>query len=315
MKPSPSALRDYLLQPQESVLPLLAEQVFGRRAPLAVEVGFGGGEYLDWWAGQNPDWDFIGIELPPDCILRAARRLEQAGRKNVRLVNGDARYLLRELFGAGSLQHVLMQFPMPWPKGKHAKHRVSSPIFAATLADVLKPGCCFELVTDQDWYAQEAETLLSANPALQVLSLKENPKRPFRTRYESKWLQEGRQIYRLLVTVKTSIPAPRTLGIQAMETLHLKLTPTPAAIEALRGQRFQQGNCVAEVKEVLRAQDGWLVRLLAADDTFSQLFHARIVLKRDERCLLRVDEVPRPYYTAAVRFALASLGAVLQESI
>jgi len=313
MKPSPSALRDYLLQPQEFALPLLAEQIFGRRAPLAVEVGFGGGEYLDWWAAQNPEWDFIGIELPPDCILRASRRFEKSGLENVRLVNGDARYLLRELFAAGSLRHVLMQFPMPWPKEKHAKHRVSSPTFAATLADVLAPGCCFELITDQDWYAQEAETFLSANPALQVSALEENPKRPFRTRYESKWLEEGRQIYRLLVTVKTPTPAPRTLEIQAMETLHLKLTPTPAAIEALSGQRFQQGSCVAEVKEVLRAQDGWVLRLLAADDTFSQLFYARIVMKGENRCQLRVDEVPRPYYTAAVRFALAHISAVLQK--
>ena len=313
MKPSPSALHKYLLQPQELALPLDSEVLFGRHAPLAIEIGFGGGEYLDWWASQQPDWNFIGIELPPDSIFRAARRLEESGRENVRLIHGDARFLLRELFAMGSLCHVLMQFPMPWPKDKHAKHRVSSPTFAATLADVLVPRCSFELVTDQDWYALETEAHFSANPAFNVAPLQRDPVRPFRTRYENKWLEEGRQIYRLLVTLSSPSPAPRTLEIQTMETLHLKSKPEPSAIDSLSGRRFQQGGCVAEVKEVLQAKDGWVLRLLAADDSFAQLFHARILPKDDGRCLLRVDEVPRPFYTAAVRFALAEISSFLES--
>ena len=313
MKPSPSALRDYLLHPQDLSLPLDPEKIFGRKAPLAVEVGFGGGEYLNWWSEQNPDWDFIGIELPPDCIFRAARRFEESSRPNVRLVHGDARYLLRELFAAGSLRHVLMQFPMPWPKDKHAKHRVSSPAFAATLADVLEVGCSFELVTDQEWYGRETEEHLSANPAFDVTPLQRDPERSFRTRYESKWLEEGRQIFRLLVTLNTPAAAPRTLKIGKMETLHVNSVPNAAAIEALSGQRFEFAFGVGEVKEVFRAKDGWVIRILAADDAFSQLFHARLVEKKDSRCLLRIDEVPRPYYTAAVRHTLQSISRVLQS--
>jgi tRNA (guanine-N7-)-methyltransferase len=313
MKPSPSALRDYLLQPQDGDLPLNVEEIFGRQAPLAVEIGFGGGEYLDWWASERPDWDFIGIELPLDCIFRAANRFEDSKRSNLRLIQGDARYLLRELFAAGSLRHVIMQFPMPWPKDKHAKHRVSSPGFAATLADVLEPGCSFELVTDQEWYAQETETHLSANPAFEVTPVETNPERPFKTRYESKWLEEGRQIFRLLVTLKTPAPAPRTLKIEKMETLHVKNVPAAEAVEALVGQRFEHGFGVGQVKEVFRSHDGWMVRILAADDAFSQLFHARLVVKKDDRCLLRIDEVPRPYYTAAVRHTLGSIARVLQS--
>lgn len=312
MKPSPSALGDYLLHPQDGNLPLKAEEIFGRQAPLAVEVGFGGGEYLDWWASKQPDWDFVGIELPLDCIFRAANRFEDSKRSNVRLVQGDARYLLRELFAAGSLRHVLMQFPMPWPKDKHAKHRVSSPGFAATLADVLQPGCSFELVTDQEWYAQETETHLSANPAFDVIPVETNPERPFRTRYEGKWLEEGRQIFRLLVTLKTPAQAPRTLKIEQMETLHVKKVPTAGAVEALVGQRFEHGFGVGQVKEVFRSHDGWMLRILAADEAFSQLFHARIVVKNSDRCLLRIDEVPRPYYTATVRHTLGSIARVLQ---
>ncbi len=115
------------------------------------------------------------------------------------------------------------------------------------------------------------------------------------------------------MTLKTPAPAARTLDIQAMQTLHLNPTPAPAAIENLAGQRFQQGQCVGEIKEVMRAKDGWVLRIMAADDAFAQLFHARIVPKEDGRCLLRIDEVPRPYYTAAVRFILTHISCVLKE--
>jgi tRNA (guanine-N7-)-methyltransferase len=311
VKPSPTALQRYLLEPQAGILPLRPAEISGRSAQVVVEVGFGGGEYLAWWAQQHPQIDFFGIEQPADCIFRAARRFEDAGLENVHLIRGDARYLLRELFPAGSLQHVLMQFPMPWPKDKHAKHRVSSPGFAATLADVLAPGGIFELVTDQDWYAHDADRFFAANPSFTSDPLEVDPDRPFRTRYETKWLEEGRSIHRLLVRLKTPAPAPRLLLDPTMDTFALQPPLSDTKIQALKGSRFKEGETVAEVKEILTAEDGWVLRTVASDGSFSQMFHIRIRNKADGRCLLKVDEVPRPYYTAAVRFALQATCAAL----
>lgn len=307
MKPSPTALARFLIHPSEYSLPLNLTDIFGREAPQRVEVGFGGGEYLVWWAQQNPDRNFFGIEQPADCIFRAARLLEKAGVENVRLIRGDARYLLRELFAAGSLEHVLMQFPMPWPKDKHAKHRVSSPDFADTLADVLKPQGAFELVTDQDWYAHEADRFFAANPAFSKETLQEDPERPFRTRYETKWLEEGRSIYRLLVQLQEPKNAPRIISSEDMDTYSLAPSLEDHAIQALKGSRYKEGDSVAEIKEVLQAEDGWVLRTVASDSSFSQMFHLRIRLKADGRCLLKVDQVPRPYYTDAVRYALIAV--------
>lgn len=311
MKPSPTALQRYLLEPQTGCLPLPTAEISGRQAAVAVEVGFGGGEYLAWWAAGNPETDFYGIEQPADCIFRAARRFEDADLCNVHLVRGDARYLLRELFAPGSLQHVLMQFPMPWPKDKHAKHRVSSPGFAATLADVLSADGIFELVTDQEWYAHDADRFFAANPSFTSEALEVNPDRPFRTRYETKWLEERRSIYRLVVRLKTAAPAPRLLLDPAMDTFALQPPVSDATVRSLRGSRFKEGESVAEVKEVLQAEDGWVLRTVASDGSFSQMFHIRIRNKADGRCLLKVDEVPRPYYTKAVRFALQATSAEL----
>ncbi len=311
MKLSPPALGRYLLDPRQGDPPLDPEELFSREAPLQVEVGFGGGEYLAWWSGREPEADFIGIELPPDCLWRAAGRLEEEGRSNVRLVQGDARYLLHALFRPQSLRRVLMQFPMPWPKERHAKHRVSSPAFAATLASVLEVGGRFELVTDQDWYAAECREHFAAHPAFAVIADETDPDRPFRTRYESKWLEEGRTIYRLELELLEARPAESPLAIRPMEHLRLPSVPADETVRALPGRTWKEDGLVAEVKAVFRGEEGWLLRAVAADEAFSQMFHLRLRPREDGACLVQVDGLPRPYYTAAVRLAQRGVATVL----
>lgn len=313
MKPSPTALQRYLRDPRLEQLPLAPDALFAREAPLKVEIGFGGGEYLSWWSGQEPDSNFFGIELPPDCIFRAAILLEQENRDHVQLVQGDARFLLDALFAPGSVDHVLMQFPMPWPKDRHAKHRVSSPGFATTLASVLKPHGYFELVTDQDWYATECHGYFQEHPAFEVRTLEEDPQRPFRTRYEQKWLEEGRHIHRLVVQLMHPQPSASRLEIQPMDHLHLPQAPDAAALQAMVGKSWKDGDRSGEVKALFSADNGWLLRAVASDEAFAQMFHLRIRKSDDERWLVQVDGLPRPYYTAAVRFLQHQVAATLTQ--
>ncbi|HEX9794665.1 MAG TPA: tRNA (guanosine(46)-N7)-methyltransferase TrmB [Planctomycetota bacterium] len=314
MKPSPEALERYELRPAAAGrLPLDWTAAFGRAAPLAVELGYGSGEYLAWWAASRPDWNLVGIELPPECTVRASARCAEAGLGNVRLVRGDARYLLRELFPTGSLQHVLMQFPMPWPKGRHAKHRVTRRGLGATLADVLGTGGSFELVTDQEWFASQARALLAEHGTLAVGAVEEGPERPFLTRYERKWRAEGRRTFRLEARQEGApTPAPRHVLDAAMLSLHFDVFPEPELLHALVGARFAGGGLVGEVKEVFAGSDGWLLKVLSADENFSQVFFLRLLRRARGGALLRVEDGPRPYYTPAVSFLIAQVGAALR---
>jgi tRNA (guanine-N7-)-methyltransferase len=312
MKVRPNLLQQYELEP--ALLPQLPvnwPQEFGRIAPMAVEIGFGNGEYLDWWAGERPDWNFVGIEMPQDCVIRALPKFAQNGHDHIRVVRGDARYLLRELFAPDSLEHVLMQFPMPWTKAKQAKHRVYSPQFSTTLADVLKVGGYFELVTDQEWYAKEAAEVLGSSGYFKILAEEINPERPFRTRYEQKWLEDNRSIFRVLAQIEQATNAPRLLDQEAMEIVHLKKSPLPEAVLELAGKRFSQGSSVLEIKEVFTAKDGWILYIVTADDSFSQHSYVRVQQKTDGRVLVRLQPRPRPYPTPAVHFALQELGRQL----
>ena len=104
MKARPSLLHEYVWNPSlaERIPPDWATE-FACPAPLAVEVGFGSGEDLAWWAESQPEWNFVGIELPQEGIQRASREFSLRNLENAKLVRGDARYLLRELFASASL--------------------------------------------------------------------------------------------------------------------------------------------------------------------------------------------------------------------
>ena len=99
-----------------------------------------------------------------------------------------------------------------------------------------------------------------------------------------------------------------------MDTYSLNPPVDATTVRTLDGRRFKHGESVAEIKEILQAEDGWLLRTVASDASFSQMFHLRIRNKPDGRCLLKVDEVPRPYYTEAVRFALRSVRETLEAA-
>jgi len=316
MKPRPDLLRRFEIHPSEQAsVPVDWSAQFARDAPLAVELGFGGGEYLAWWAQQRPDWNFVGIELPQDCLQRGVAHLAEAGVENVRLLRGDARYLLRELFAPQSLDNVLMQFPMPWPKEKHAKHRVYSPHFASTLANVLKPGAAFELVTDQAWYAEETAKVLGASELFGIDVHEQSPERAFHTRYEQKWHQEGRETFRVVARLLQSAEVERLVLAEEMKNVHLAQAPSEAAWEQLHAYRAEAGDAVYEVKERFRSEQGWFLYVVSSDASFSQHFYVRLDPKRDGSWLLRVHGRPRPYYTNAVRFLLDDLAKKLGTGV
>lgn len=318
MKLRPTDLAAALLRPaqQSSEFPLDLERIYGRRAPLAIEIGFGGGEALAWWATQRPEWNFLAFELPPECMARAARAVVEAGcSERVRLVRGDARYLLREIVPPGAAHRVLMQFPMPWPKRSHAKHRLTDEEFRNGLASALAPGGRFELVTDQESFAREMAESFAADSAFAAEQPAADPPRAFRTRYERRWLAEGRTIWRYRAELRSARPhLPLSLSQSAaMQTFFLSAVPARDRLYELRGRRHMnpEPHQVCEFKDAYASEDGWLIEMLAADGGFSQLFLARIRARATGGAILRVDECARPYPTPAVLEALRWLSREL----
>ena len=120
---------------------------FGRKAPLAIEIGMGKGRFLMGMAEQNPDTDFIGIEKYSSVLLRAIQKLEAKPMENVRLVRMDAEYIT-DVFAPGEVDIIYLNFSDPWPKDRHAKRRLPSRQFLARYDSFLKPDGRIEFKTD-----------------------------------------------------------------------------------------------------------------------------------------------------------------------
>ena len=128
-------------------------KVFGRNAQRVLEIGFGNGEQLLWSAQNEPDRDFIGIEVHRPGVGRLMNALAAHNIHNVRLYNHDAVDILERAFGAESLDEVRIYFPDPWPKKRQQKRRLIQSDFVALVASRVKPGGKLCMATDWQEYA------------------------------------------------------------------------------------------------------------------------------------------------------------------
>jgi len=136
--------------------------VFGRSAPLEVEVGSGKGLFLLRAAKERPENDFLGIELAHKYARHIAARLARASLANARILSGDALAFFRRLPDDASLAAVHVYFPDPWWKKRHRKRRVMTDSFVRDIERTLMPGGRLHFWTDVEEYFQETLALLAA---------------------------------------------------------------------------------------------------------------------------------------------------------
>ncbi len=144
--------------------------VFGRHAPLFIEIGFGNGDSLAKMAAANPDKDYIGIEVHTPGVGHLLMLLNEQGINNVRIYCHDAIEILENKIPDHSLAGVHLFFPDPWHKKKHHKRRIVRPSFVALLLKKLKSGGYFHAATDWENYAQAMLEVLSEEPSLKNTS-------------------------------------------------------------------------------------------------------------------------------------------------
>ena len=141
---------DYCLDPEKKYD---YSQVFGREAPLIVEIGFGNGSSLADMAEANPDLNYLGIEVHRPGVGHLMLLLEQKGLTNVRIYHHDAIEILEQKIPDNSLAGIHLFFPDPWHKRKHHKRRIVRPSFVKLIAQKIKPEGYFHAATDWQHYA------------------------------------------------------------------------------------------------------------------------------------------------------------------
>ena len=178
--------------------PLDFDRLFGRTAPVVMEIGFGNGESLVELAAANPDRDFLGVEVHEPgvghCLLKAA----EAGIRNLKIVAHDAVEVLQNQVPAGSLSRVNLYFPDPWPKKRHHKRRIVQSQFVDLVAEKLVDGGTLNIATDWANYAEHIDEVLSRSDCFTCIERREHDgNHPFerpQTKFERRGLRRGHGI-------------------------------------------------------------------------------------------------------------------------
>lgn len=168
--------------------------IFGRAAPVILEIGFGNGETLAATATSHPENDYLGIEVHRPGAGSLLRRLEAQGLRNVRVMLGDAGEILAQRVADASLTAVHLFFPDPWPKKRHHKRRLVQPDFSALVAHKLALGGCFHLATDWPAYAEHMLTVLSHTEGLVDASGTAQFQKLVAERLSTRFEQRGRKL-------------------------------------------------------------------------------------------------------------------------
>ncbi|MBB6056284.1 tRNA (guanosine(46)-N7)-methyltransferase TrmB [Tolumonas osonensis] len=137
-------------------------QLFGREAPVVLEIGFGMGKSLVEMAAAAPEKNFIGIEVHRPGVGACLSSAQDAGITNLRLFCHDAVEVLGQMIPDESIDTLQLFFPDPWHKARHHKRRIVQPAFVQMLRPKLKIGGVFHMATDWENYAEHMLEVMNA---------------------------------------------------------------------------------------------------------------------------------------------------------
>ena len=171
--------------------------IFGNPNPIKIEIGPGKGEFLIYQASREVNSNFIGIEIRYKRVERINTQISKANLKNVKLLLGDARRILREAFAPESVSTFFIHFPDPWPKKRHIRRRIVHTESVETFYQRLIPGGRIYLTTDVETYAQEMFSILKEHPGYKMIyAEKDQCGLPYHnTFHETKFKALGRSIH------------------------------------------------------------------------------------------------------------------------
>jgi tRNA (guanine-N7-)-methyltransferase len=194
--------------------PLDVTALFGRAAPLVLEIGFGMGDATAQVAAAQPQTDFLGIEVHEPGVGALLRQIGARDLRNLRLVQHDAVEVLQQMIAPASLAGVHLWFPDPWHKKRHHKRRLVQPLFVELVASRLAPGGYLHCATDWQPYAEQMRAVLQTAPGLADTSADGSgfvPRPAWRpqTKFEARGLRLGHGVWDLVFRRSSPPSLPR----------------------------------------------------------------------------------------------------------
>nr|WP_280190396.1 tRNA (guanosine(46)-N7)-methyltransferase TrmB [Delftia sp. PS-11] len=180
--------------------PLQSQAIYGRQAPLILEIGFGMGEATAHIACVRPDDNFLCCEVHEPGVGALLKRIGEQDISNIRILQHDAVEVIDHMLPEASLDGVHIFFPDPWHKKKHNKRRLIQQPLVEKLARRLKPGGYIHCATDWEPYAVQMLEVLGAEPLLANTAEGYSAKPEYRplTKFENRGLRLGHGVWDLV---------------------------------------------------------------------------------------------------------------------
>ena len=293
--------------------------LFGREAPLLVEIGFGNGQFLLDLASSRPEANVLGLEISHVSLRKAAHKGQARGLANVALLYGHALGVLWALCRPHSLSAVYVNFPDPWPKAAHHHRRLFDERFLHLLATRMRPGAVLEIATDHEGYAEVIEALLR-----EARWFESRSGQPFvtadetriRTKYEQIALDEGRTC-RYFRWQRNQTAALAAFPIPPEMPMPHVIMESPLALKEIE-KRFEPMTHAADDLTVrfvglFRARQGdfLLVDTYVDEDPIAQRVGLTIRRRDEEEIILGLHELGFPRPTVGIHRALHLLAQSL----
>jgi tRNA (guanine-N7-)-methyltransferase len=189
------------LLPELQVGRLDLVQLFGRNAPLHVDLGCGDGSFLCEMARQFPKRNFLGIERLTKRVEKVRRKADEI--ENVRVLRADTLFAVRYLLRESSVETFYLLFPDPWPKRRHQLRRIFTPDFLDAIVVALVQRGVLRVATDQFDYFHQIERLSRSHLQFQIVPQSPDDSLFPMTKFERKFRDQGLAVYRLTLR-KTS---------------------------------------------------------------------------------------------------------------
>ena len=174
------------------------KDIFGREAPVFVEIGFGNGDVLCHLAKENPHYNYLGIEVYRPGVGSLLSKIAENHLSNVRVITQDAAEVFKLHIPDESLEGVMLFFPDPWHKKRHHKRRIVQPEFAEIISNKLKDGGKWYLSTDWENYALQMDEVLSSCAKLhKSMQISESGSIRVETKFEKRGKRLGHKVWDL----------------------------------------------------------------------------------------------------------------------
>jgi tRNA (guanine-N7-)-methyltransferase len=269
----------------------------GSYSKICVEIGCGNGAFMLNYTQKHRDELIIGFDVSSLSVVKSANLLEKNKIKNAFVLKFDARFM-GMIFDHRSLDKIFMNYPIPWiRKPKRRSHRVVTNRFVRQISKVLKTGGEFRMISDSKWYVDYVAGKFLSTEFFRLFDYHSSKKPFINTKYEKKWLEEGRALYWLEIINTSSKYYKKEEDLMP----HVFLNKIDEdKILNVKNESFVLNDSGYVYKKSYRGKEEIIIKTISIDEGFNQNYFIKVV-KRNDKYMVKLDDFSRPIITESVK--------------